>query len=218
MVHLKDATGALIKEVNVTSTYTFDQLAAGNYLISYPSATACGNMSQTVNVTAAKEVQANFDASASTVFTNEAVVFTTPQSKGNNISWNFGDGSTAVGESSITHQYQNEGAYTVSMTNQKGECSSTESKVLSVTKGASSIVNSMDVQMQNGMFYAVFYFSENSTATISIVNALGQEVTSTQQYEGKSGRVRLQLDEVVSGVYLVTLNNGKESITKKIVK
>jgi hypothetical protein len=104
------------------------------------------------------------------------------------------------------------------MTNQKGECSNTESKVLSITEGSSNLVNSMDLIMQNSMIYAVFYFNEMSSASISIVNALGQEVAVKQQYEGKSGRVRMQLDNAAEGVYLVTLTSGKEIVTKKIVK
>ena len=216
-VQLKDGSGNFIKEAVVNGTYTFDKLATGTYQLSYPSS-ACGSMIQTVNVTAAKEVSANFETSSSTAFTNEAVTFTSTVSKGNNITWDFGDGITAVGESTISHKYQSSGIYTVSMTNQKGECSSTESKVLSITEGSSTLANSMDVNMQNGIFYAVFYFNEMSSASISIVNALGQEVAAKQQYEGKSGRVRLQLDNAAEGVYLVTLTSGNESITKKIVK
>jgi hypothetical protein len=216
-VQLKDGSGNLIKEAVVNGTYTFDKLATGTYQLSYPSS-ACGAMIQTVNVTAAKEVSANFETSANTAYTNEAVTFSSPISKGNNITWDFGDGNTAVSEATISHKYQSAGVYKVSMTNQKGECSSTESKVLNITEGSSTLANSMDVNMQNGIFYAVFYFNEISRASISIVNALGQEVAVKQQYEGKNGRVRLQLDNAAEGVYLVTLTSGKESITKKIVK
>jgi len=216
-VTLKDASGSIIKVATVISSYTFEHLAAGMYQVAYPNATACGAMNQMINVPSSKAINANFEASASEVFTNEAVNFSTAITKDSYITWDFGDGATAQG-TTASHNYQTEGTFTVSMTNVRGECSETESKVLSVKAGGAISNVSMDVQMQNGIFYAVFYFNENSTATISIVNALGQEVTSTQQYEGKSGKVRLQLDNAAEGVYLVTLRNGSEILTKKIVK
>ncbi len=217
-VQLKDAIGNLVQEAIVTNAFTFDQLAVGTYQLSYPLVTACGNMNQMVNITAAKEVNANFEVSAQEVTTNEAVSFTAAQSKGNNFTWNFGDGTTVIGESIIKHQYQESGVYQVSLTNNKGECSATESITLNVSKGTQTFSNSMEVTQQNGEFYAMFNFSENTLATIRLTNTLGQEITTTQQFEGKSGRVRLQLDNAAEGVYMVILNDGKESITKKIVK
>jgi hypothetical protein len=219
-IQLKDNAGNLIKEAIVTSNnaYTFDKLAIGTYQLSYPMVTACGNMNQTVNIEATKEVNANFEVSAQEVTTNEEVNFTTSQSKGNNLTWDFGDGTTAIGESSIKHQYQEAGIYNVSLTNIKGECSITESITLNVSKGIQSQANSMEVSQQNGEFYAVFNFSENTLATIRLTNALGQEIATTLQFEGKNGRVRLQLDNAAEGVYMIILNDGTESITKKIVK
>jgi PKD repeat protein len=143
-MQLKDNAGNLIKEAIVTSNnaYTFDKLAIGTYQLSYPMVTECGNMNQTVNIEATKEVNANFEVSAQEVTTNEDVNFTTSQSKGNNLTWDFGDGTTAIGESSIKHQYQEAGIYNVSLTNIKGECSITESITLNVSKGIQSQANS----------------------------------------------------------------------------
>jgi hypothetical protein len=217
-VQLKDAAGNVIKEAAIINNYTFDKLAVGTYQLSYPNVTACGSMNQMVNIVASKEVNANFEVSAKEVTTNEEVSFTTAVSKGSNLTWDFGDGSTATGESTIKHLYKEAGSYNVSLTNNKGECTSTESIMLSVIKSAQNQVSIMDVNQQNGEFYAVFNFNENTIATIRLTNALGQEVATTQQFEGKNGRVRLQLDNVAEGIYMVILNDGKETITKKIVK
>jgi hypothetical protein len=67
-------------------------------------------------------------------------------------------------------------------------------------------------------FMQCLTLAENTTATIRLTNALGQEIASTQQFEGKNGRVRLQLDNAAEGVYMIILNDGTESITKKVVK
>lgn len=220
MVQLKDAIGNLINEVSISanSTYSFTNLAAGTYQLTYPILTACGSMNQMVSITALEEVSANFEASAKELTTDEEVNFTTPQSKGSNFAWDFGDGTTLTGASSITHQYQEAGVYVVSLTSFKGECSTTESMTLNVINGNQSSTNNMEVNQQNGEFYAVFNFSENTIATIRITNSLGQEIATTQQFEGKSGKVRLQLDKAAEGVYMVILNDGKVSSTKKIVK
>lgn len=217
-VQLKDVNGTLIKEATITNTYTFDNLAVGTYQLNYPLVTACGNMTQLVNVTAAKQLTANFEVSATEVKNTEEVTFTTAQSKGNSLTWDFGDGTSANGVSIIKHQYKEAGVYQVSLTNSKGECSITERTVLNVSKGAQSHANSMEVNQQNGTFYAVFNFAENTLVTIRLTNAIGQEVTATQQFEGRNGRVKLQLDNTAEGIYMVILNNGKESITQKIVK
>jgi len=217
-VQLKDVNGNIIKEATITNNYTFDKLAVGTYQLNYPLVTACGDMTQLLNITAAEQLSANFEVSAKEVKNTEELTFTTTQSKGNNLTWDFGDGTTANGTSIIKHQYKDAGVYEVSLTNSKGECSITERTVLTVSKGIQSQANSMEVNQQNGAFYAVFNFAENTLVTIRLTNAIGQEVAATQQFEGKNGRVKLQLDNAAEGIYMIILNNGKESFTQKIVK
>jgi hypothetical protein len=76
----------------------------------------------------------------------------------------------------------------------------------------------MDIKQQNGVYYAVFNFTENTAVSIRLTNTAGQEVAALQQFEGKSGKVKISLDQFANGIYMIILNNGKESITKKIVK
>ncbi|HRG58858.1 MAG TPA: PKD domain-containing protein, partial [Bacteroidia bacterium] len=217
-VQLKDNNGDIMKEAVVYNTFTFDKLAIGTYQLCYPTASACGSLNQMININAAKNVNANFEVSANKVNTYEEVIFTAPQSKANSLTWDFGDGSIVSGESTIKHQYQEPGTYTVSLTNSLGECSISETITLNVNKAAQSQAISMDVNQQNGVFYALFNFNENTIATIRLTNALGQEITNTLRFEGKIGKIRLPLENVAEGVYMVVLNNGKDTFTKKIVK
>ena len=216
-VQLKDINGNLIKEATINNTYTFDKLTKGTYQLSYPNATICGNMNQTINISAAKEVNALFDVSAREIETNAVVSFKTNISKSNNITWDFGDGTGATEATTVYHQYKDAGNYTVTMYNQNGECSAAETMVLNVINGADA-TSSMDIKLLNGVYYAVFNFAENTTINISFTNALGQEVAASQQFEGKNGKVKLPLDQIAEGIYIIMLNNGKESITRKIVK
>jgi PKD repeat protein len=217
-VELKDARGNLLKEAQITGSYTFDKLAIGNYILSYPMVSDCGNLIQKVMVKATNVVTADFEVSNQTVKTNEDVVFSTQQSKGNTITWDFGDGTALSGVSSTSHQYHEDGVYTVSLTNQKGECSVTETMLLTVNKADLNSKNGMQLVKQDGVYYAIYSFQEVTIGSVRVTNALGQEVCSTQQFQGKYGKLRLQLDNFSEGIYMVVMSNGKETITNKIVK
>jgi PKD repeat protein len=178
----------------------------------------CGNLIQKVMVKATNVVTADFEVSNQTVKTNEDVVFSTQQSKGNTITWDFGDGTALSGVSSTSHQYHEDGVYTVSLTNQKGECSVTETMLLTVNKADLNSKNGMQLVKQDGVYYAIYSFQEVTIGSVRVTNALGQEVCSTQQFQGKYGKLRLQLDNFSEGIYMVVMSNGKETITNKIVK
>jgi PKD repeat protein len=216
-VQLKDAAGNFIKEAQVLGAYTFDKLAVGNYQISYPNASACGNMNQTITVTAAKDIIANFDVTSDNLMTEQVVTFTAPVDKNSNLNWNFGDGTQVNGSFSVTHKYAQEGEYMVTLINTKGECTSEKSVLLNVKQAISSEAE-MDVQMINGQFYALFNFKDNTLANIMITNTLGQQINITQTFEGKKGQVKLDLTGNADGIYLINLNDGKNNFTKKIVK
>jgi PKD repeat protein len=218
-VILKDLSGNFVQEAIVASNsnFTFTQLASGNYLLVSPSTSICGDFTQMIEILPAASIAAKFEVSKQVLEVNEKVLLTTSQDKGNNLSWNLGDGNMIEGENSIAYQYQSEGEYTVTLTNTKGACAQTESKVLTV-KNVQVTDRLMDVQQVNDEFYAVFRFEDITTVNIRLTNALGQEVTETLQFEGKNGRVRLPIENTAVGVYMVVLNTGKDTITKKIVK
>jgi len=218
-VILRDLSGNFVQEAIVASNsnFTFTQLASGNYLLVSPSSSICGDFTQMIEILPAASIAAKFEVSKQVLEVNEKVVLSTAQDKGNNLSWNLGDGNMIEGENSIAYQYQTAGDYTVTLTNTKGACTQTESKVLTV-KDAQVTDRLMDVQQVNDEFYAVFRFADITTVTIRLTNALGQEVTETLQFEGKNERVRLPIENTAVGVYMVVLNTGKDTITKKIVK
>lgn len=216
-VQLKDASGNIIKEAQVLGTYTFDKLMVGNYQLSYPNAALCGTMNQSIKITASNEINATFETSTDNILTQQAVTFTAPVQKGSNLVWNFGDGSQATGDFSVSHKYAQEGSYLVTLINNNGECSTEKSMLLNVTEAVSSEVE-MDIQMINGNYYALFNFKDNTSASIVITNTLGQKINGTQIFEGKRGQVKLDLTGNADGIYLINLNDGKTNFTKKIVK
>jgi hypothetical protein len=55
-------------------------------------------------------------------------------------------------------------------------------------------------------------------ANIKVHNALGQVIGKEVRFEGKNGNVLIDLDDVPDGVYIVSISNGVNIITRKIIK
>ena len=198
-------------------TYTFNNLYPGVYQIVYPEAQICGNMIENVEIKADKTVNATISASATRVGMNEAITFRAPKMKGVLYHWNFGDGSAASGEI-VTHQYPMEGVYNVSLTSVRGNCDDTKMVEISVKSSTTTHRDYVDVQNINGEFYTIINAEQNINANIKIHNALGQEIGKAITFEGKNGNVLLNLNEVPDGVYIVSINDGLNTFTKKIIK
>ncbi|HRG57722.1 MAG TPA: PKD domain-containing protein [Bacteroidia bacterium] len=198
-------------------TYTFNNLYPGTYQIIYPEAQICGTMMENIEIKAAKTVNTTINTSATRVGINESITFKAPKSKGVLHQWNFGDGTIANGEI-VTHQFTLEGVYNVTLTSIKGNCEDSKSVEISVKSSSSTHRDYVDVQTINGEFYTIFNTEQNITANIKIHNALGQQIGKVITFEGKNGNVLLNLSEVPDGVYIVSINDGLDTVTKKIIK
>ncbi len=198
-------------------THTFNNLLPGNYNIIYPEAQICGNMSQAIEVKAAKTVIALIEVTNTHPQVNDNVNFRSPKSKGITYLWDFGDGTTAQGFLAA-HQYLNEGIYTATLTCTKGNCEDVKSVEINVKNTSSTNREIIEVQTINGAFYAVFNSDQLINANISVHNALGQTIGNTVTFEGKNGNVLLDINDVPEGIYMVSIANGNKITTKKIVK
>lgn len=198
-------------------THTFKNLLPGIYSIVYPEAQICGNMSENVEVKASKTVAATIQASATRVALNEAITFKTLKNKGTVNHWTFGDGTTATGDV-VSHPYANEGNYTVTLTSVKGNCQDTKTVEIIVKSTTNLGRDYVDVQNMNGSYYAVFNTEQVINANIKVHNALGQIVGNAITFEGKNGNVMLQLNDVPAGVYIVSIDDGYNTVTRKIIK
>lgn len=200
-----------------STSHTFSNLLPGIYTVVYPQAQVCGNMTQEIEVKAAKSVNATITPSATRVGLNNTITFRTPKNKGTVNHWNFADGTTATGDV-VTHQYPAEGIYTVSLTSVKGNCEDTKTIDIHVKSASSTQREYVNVQSLNGEFYAVFNAEEVVNANIKVHNALGQLIGNAVTFEGKNGTVLLNLNGAPEGVYIVSITNGNDNITKKIIK
>lgn len=200
-----------------SNSFTFSNLFPGVYTIVYPESNLCGVLSETIEVKASKTINASINVSASRVALNEPVVFKAIKSKGVTNNWNFGDGNTASGET-VSHSYALDGTYTATLTSQRGNCEDVKTVEILVKSASSTSRDYVEVQTINGEFYTVFKSEQLINATIKVHNALGQQVGAALNFEGKNGNVLLNLGEVPDGVYIVSINNGANTTTRKIVK
>jgi PKD repeat protein len=199
-------------------THTFINLLPGTYAIVYPEAQVCGNMTETVEVKALKTVNASIQVSNTHPLTNANVTFKGPKGKGVISAWDFGDGFTAQG-ANVSHQYANAGTYTATLTSSKGNCTDIKTVEINVNNASNAIGReSIDVQNMNGAFYVVFNADQMLNANIKVHNALGQVIGNELTFEGKNGSVLINIDDVPEGVYIVSIANGENIITRKIIK
>lgn len=63
-----------------------------------------------------------------------------------------------------------------------------------------------------------FESKQLSRAAIVVTNASGQVVRRVEGASVKSGRLTIDLQGLIAGVYYVTLHDGKKAVTKKLVK
>ncbi len=218
-VQLLSDQGRIIEDVEISQNYSFSHLKSGSYLLRFSNSGICGDLTQAVNIEAQTTIDAKFELASDKVSINEPIQLQALSYKNENLIWDLGDGTIVENLAHVSYQYKQAGTYTVSLTKQKENCSETESRLLFVSEATANSGSSyMDIQTRNGVYFAVFNFAENTKASIQIVNALGQMVATMQEFEGKSGTVKLNLDNMAEGVYIITLRSNNEMVTKRIIK
>ncbi|MES2621391.1 MAG: PKD domain-containing protein [Bacteroidota bacterium] len=178
---------------------------------------------QTIEISGVQSIVAVF-SSDSTTEVGEGSAFTCTTPTALSYLWDFGDGTTlGVLSPAISHQYQNEGVYNVSLTvtNQNG-CSSTATRPITVTEKTVSGIN--DASTENGIsmwsngnkVFIDLRMLDNPNATVSIYNILGQQLNherfirsdiyATSILNAQTGNVIVLVkneDEIVAGKLLL---------------
>ncbi len=81
-----------------------------------------------------------------------------------------------------------------------------------------AVTSNIDINRNGDKTVVKFNFDEESTARIVILNALGQEIVpATLAIAGKN-IISVQMPNDYSGIYIVTVYSGNNSVTKKLYK
>ncbi|MFL5754463.1 MAG: PKD domain-containing protein [Bacteroidia bacterium] len=152
------------------------------------------------------------------VVTQSGLVLTSSSATGNQ--W-YLNGSLLPGETNQTLTVTQNGNYTVVVTDPNG-CSSSSSTftVSNVGVAENSVVNSLAIfpNPNNGMFELSMNLPDKSVYTIQITDVLGQSIFSEQVKNGGGRYTKsFNLSENGSGIYFISISNGKDKMTRKIM-
>ena len=145
-------------------------------------------------------------------------------SNGQNVAWNFGDGNTGTGL--ITnHTYINGGSYTITCVVEDTVCNSFDTATFNVQMTIGVTENELSRSLNifpnpsTGEFTIAFDLEKAQDITISVVDALGREISNEiiARAEGATQH-KLDLTNQARGLYFVKITAGENTIVKKITK
>ena len=200
-----------------------DAGVAGSYYFFYN-----WKLQQAPCVTAPVAVVASVLATGSGTFnasiSGTTVNFSTPAA-GITYSWNFGDGNTSTSQNP-SHTYAENGTYTVVLVETNGTC--TDTLTQSITTGTTGI-NDVSGGLTGFLLFPnpvkeqltlnINTGKQLNGCMLSIHNVLGQAV-SAQSIDLNNGAntVTMDVSSLSAGIYLLNLQSGKETVTRRFVK
>ncbi len=178
------------------------------------------SVTQNIQVHGALPIAAQFNGNSNTIEEDEVITFTSSTPDAVTYFWDFGDGTTDNQFQVVSHQYPQQGVYTVTLTvtNQFG-CVSSVSKIITVTAKTISGINSLNesaisIWSAGNKVFIDFSKPKTTNAVIDIYNILGQQLSSAR-FDRKSVYSN-QIDNLRAAYVIVRVKNEDEIITKKL--
>jgi hypothetical protein len=196
-----------------TGSTTITNLPPQEYVVTVTHASGY-SAQEYITVNGNSPVNATINASATNVMVDEMVSLTGTATDATEYDWNFGDGNTQSGSSTVVHAYDAEGVYTVSMTASNSTCNDVASKVINVTKTTTGIngTEATNVKIYGQGERVVIEFNNwgGNKADIFMYNALGQRVESLTGVSTLKGRQELYIADIIPGTYFIqVVSDGK---------
>ena len=152
------------------------------------------------------------------------VNFTPADAAATTYSWDFGDGATSS-LMSPSHTYASNGTYTVQLVVSNGTCADTITQTISTTQlGISNVSAFSNLSVFPNPAKEQLNVTVNSNQAINdcrviIRNILGETIYSSDVDLGYGiNNLRFNVASFASGVYVVSLQSGKETLNMKFVK
>ena len=141
-------------------------------------------------------------------------------------SWDFGDGSAVSNQVSPVHTYASAGTYTVQLIVSNGSCTDTATEIVNtaILAGIADIQALSSLSVFPNPAKDIVTMSVNSSkpfsgCQLSINNMLGQNVYAKDvDLTNGINKLNINVSNLSEGVYIISLQNGKDVVNGKFVK
>ena len=201
---------------------TADLLPEGIYTYAATNLSGVG-MAQTV-VVHLLTPSPDFSIPSGTIEPGRGVQFTDLTQEEGIRTWDFGDGSDPVTGSNPVHTFDEEGTYFVSLTVNNGGCEGIRRRVVQVRSESS--VDGMEFRRIAGLRFSPIPARESITVSdlpegadrirLRIYDAVGTLLRWGNLEAGGTGRIRIGLDGLPSGVCIVELEFDDHTVRKLV--
>lgn len=171
-----------------------------------------------VQLTAATDPVANFDFDLTSDLN---VDFDQTATGGTSYSWDFGDGSSAAAGASPSHQYSDEGTYTVELT-VTNDCGTdvvtkdVEVRFVGINYVDANFNISVVPNPNEGLFYLNINTDKNENGMLTAYDMSGK-VVYQEAIDIVTGRKAINLSNIAQGVYMLELKTNKARKIEKLV-
>lgn len=136
--------------------------------------------------------------------------------------WYFGDGSSSI-QANPTHNYSTNGSYTVTLIVSNACGSNNYQTNINLATGIknNSIASNINIypNPNNGQFIIELNSKQSGTASINIINTLGQVIQSSNvNIKTNENKIPINLSGIANGTYHIHLIIDNEKYTDKIIK
>jgi len=194
------------------------QAVAGSYTLTLKDIDNY-TVAKTIIINSAPAAVAAFTLNDSDVQINQSISLAASADNSNYL-WNFGDGTTATG-ATATISYADAGIYAITLTvqNQAGcSANSTQTVTVSSPSGVSEAVasnNTPAIWSNSNIVYVDFAKVNGVDATVIIYDILGRQVSNERI--ASSLLYQHSINNIQAGYFIVSVANGNETTTKKVL-
>ncbi len=184
---------------------------AGPIDITYSIIGICGSSStEQIDVLETPAANFTFTGTNEITFSNTSLNMVFPSA----INWNFGDGNQETSFIDPIHEYTANGTYTVCLEVVNGNgCTDEICKTVTVIGVGIKETNATSFEIFPNPSNGVFTVNYNGQATVTITNVIGKTISRS----ALSNTSTIDLTEMPSGTYFVTVQGENFSKTKKVI-
>lgn len=190
------------------------EVAAGTYSVVISDANGCTLAPQEYVVGAGEGPVAEISLESGTVSVDEDVLFVGATSDEVSHTWDFGDGTTST-DLEPTHSYSTPGTYTVTLTVDDGNCTSTTTLDIFVeaSTGLPTIVGGTLNAYTSGDFIVVDHNFAGDQPVVIRVFSTGGQLAQEHRVTSAPARIILPAAELATGIWLVRVSHGNNART-----